>query len=411
MAFAPIITANIGFLCHLSTTQGFIAAGFTFGLPVRQLDTWKRVSVKANNLIVNPQSCQENLRPFSEMAGTLLAPIKHTALLSKRPRPIWVQIICFFLGGVQAMLIWCLLIVVPDIDSFYLIWLCPNWGYVVFSLWLGATFTVLGWLRARFERDSFEGDEVIYITVPNTGNYWRRLLDPHPMIIILRPSNDASEREPSWTNRLHTHYWVGIFQLFWLCFLSFLFSSTIGGSLFWTLIMVVAFIAIVGMSRGLSILACWLAQKYLDVRVIEYENLQEKKMMQRLLGGLPGVLVDIRWVSYKKTQWQESIKMYQWGSQLSRGKYVMQVSDDGEQCTLHTETQGRDAFMDWLMRFVGVALTTWGALFSPNWSVEYDMGPEINPTAVQGIRIMIFVTTFACLYLGRTRRLLICNCS
>ena len=407
MAFAPIITANIGFLCHLSTTQGFIAAAFTFGLPVRQLDTWKWVSIKVNDLLVGPQSFQENLRPFSEMVGILLAPIKHTALLSKRPRRISVQALRFFFSSVQAMLIWCLIIAVPNIDSFYLIWLCPDRGYVVFSLWLGATFTVLGWLRARFERDSFEGDEVIYINAPSTSNYWRRLLDPYPMIVILRPSNDASEREPSWTNRLHIHYCVGMFQLFWLCFLSFLFSSTIGGTLFRTLIMVVVFIAIVGMSRGLSILACWLAQKYLDLRVIEYENLQEKRMMQRLLGGLPGVLLDIRWVSYKKTQWQESVQMYQWGSQLSRGN-VMQGSDGTEQCTLHTETQGRDAFMDWLMRFVGVTITAWGALLSPNWSVGSDLGPDIDPLEA---RMIIFATTFACLYLGRTKRLLICNCS
>ena len=409
MAFAPIVTANIGFMCHLSTTQGFIAAAFTFGLPVGQLDTWERVSVKVSDLLVSPQSCQGNLRPFSKIAGTLLAPIKHTALLSKRPCRIYVQLIRFFLGGVQAMLIWCLLVVVPTIDSFYLIWLCPNLGYVAFTFWLGATFTVLGWLRARFERDSFEGDEVIYITSPSTGSYLQRLHDPHPMIVILRPSNDASEREPSWTNRLLTQYWVGMFQLFWLCFLSFLFGSTIGGTLFRTLLMVVVFIAIVGMSRGLSILACCLAQKYLDLRVIEYENLQEKKMMQRLLGGLPGVLVDIRWVSYKKTQWQESVKMYQWGSQLSRGN-VMQVSDDAEQCTLHTKTQVRDAIMDWALRFTGAALIVWAVLFVPNWSAVYALGPEISSIAAHNLEVIILITTFASLYLGRTRRLLIYNC-
>ena len=408
MAFAPIITANIGFLCHLSTTQGFIAAGFTFGLPVRQLDTWKRVSIKVKDLLVSPQSFQENLRPFSEVVGILLAPIKNTALLSKQPRPrrIWVQGVRFLLGSVQVILIWCLLNVVPTIDSFYLIWLCPDWGYVVFSFWLGATFAIWGWLRARFERDSFGGDEVIYITAPSTGNYWQRLLDPHPMIVIFRPSNDALEREPSWTNRLLTHYWVGMLQLFWLCFLSFLFSSTIGGTLFRTLIMVVVFIAIVGVSRGLSILACCLAQKYLDIRVIEYENLQEKRMMQRLLGGLPGVLLDIRWESYKTTRWQESVKMYQWGHQLSRGN-VMQVSDDGEHCTLHIKTHA----------IIDVYMNTWGPMLFvlacslPDWSsVENSLGPEISSAVEAGIHIILFMITFTYLYLGRTTRLLMCNC-
>ena len=82
MAFAPIITANIGFLCHLSTTQGFIAAGFTFGLPVRQLDILKQVSIRAKDLLVDSELCHENMatasRPFSEVVDTLLAPIKRT---------------------------------------------------------------------------------------------------------------------------------------------------------------------------------------------------------------------------------------------------------------------------------------------------------------------------------------------
>ena len=391
MAFKPIIIANIGLLCYLSTPQDFIVAAFTFGLPVRHLDTWERVSVKVSDLLVSPQSCQDNLGPFSEMVGTLLAPIKHTALLSKRPRRIQVQLIRFLLGGIQAVLVWLLLFVVPN--SFYLIWLYPNWGYVVFSFWLGATFIILGWLQLRFERDSFGGHEVIYITSPSTGNYWRRLLDPHPMIVILRPSNDASEREPCWTNRLHIHYWVAMFQIFWLCFLSFLFSSTIGGTLFRTLFMVVAFIAIVSVSRGFSITACCLAQKYLDPRVIEYENLQEKKMMQRLLGGLPGALVDIQLMSLKKTQWQESVKMYQSGSQLSRGN-VMQVSDDGEQCTLHTKTHA--IMEDFYMRFWGTAVIFWAWRTVPGWAV--------------GLQVIIYLTTSASLTLGRIMQLLICNC-
>ena len=39
IAITSAVTANIGFLCHLSPTQGLIAAAFTFGFPVRQLDT------------------------------------------------------------------------------------------------------------------------------------------------------------------------------------------------------------------------------------------------------------------------------------------------------------------------------------------------------------------------------------
>ena len=38
LAFAPIVTARIGLLSNLSHCHGVIAAGFTFGLPVEQLE-------------------------------------------------------------------------------------------------------------------------------------------------------------------------------------------------------------------------------------------------------------------------------------------------------------------------------------------------------------------------------------
>ena len=302
---------------------------------------------------------------------------------------------------------------VSFLDSFSLVWLCPGRGDIVVCVWLGVTLTLLGWLGAKFERDAFEGDEVIYIskvsTSLGTGNYLQRLWDPHPMILILRPSKDASEREPCWTNRIHIRYFIGVFQLFWICFLSFFFSSTIGGTLFRTLLLVVAFIGIVGISRGLSILACWLAQKYLDLRVIEYDNLEEKKMMQRLLGGLTGVRVDIRWMSNKKSHWKESVKMYRWGQQLSRGN-MMEVPDDTERSTLHTQTQRIVAFMGHFTRMVVVTSTVSATIVLPNWLIRGDSSLEVNQRVQMGAGIVIIVATaFSCLYLGRTRRLLICR--
>ena len=406
MAFAPVITANIGFLCHLSPTQGFIAAAFTFGLPVRQLDTRKLETIRVKDLLVDLKLRPDNvLRPFTEMVDILLAPIKDKALRTGRPRNISVLSLRYLLGYVQVMLIFVMLVFVPDIDTFYPMWLCQNWGNVVFSLWLGATFTLVGWWRAKFERDSFKGDEVIYISKDlGTGINQQSIkgyLEPHPMIIILRPSDNVQ------INHQHTHYFIGIFQLFWICFLSFLFSSTIGGTLFSTLIMVVVFIAVVAVSRGLSILSCWLAQKYLDLRVIEYDNLQEKKMMQRLLGGLTGVIMDIRWVTYHKTQWQESIKMYRWGKQLSHGN-VMAVPSDTKQCTLHNHLQRRTFF--WVRMLVVTSLVMTTIVFPCLW-VRVDSGERASQRVQFGAGIAITVTAqLGCLHLGRARRLLICNC-
>ena len=224
------------------------------------------------------------------------------------------------------------------------------------------------------------------------------------MIVILRPSNDASEKEPCWTNYLYTKYFMGMFQLFWLCVLSFILSSTIGGTLFWTLIRVVVFITIVSMSRGFGILVCWLAQRYLDLRVIEYDNLKEKKMVQRLLGGMTDVLVDIRCVSYKKCTWQESVEMYQRGYQLSCGN-VTKAPNGTKQCPLHAKkTPRRDALIYWLMRMAGLGLTICWSGDVPSWAVTYEI---LN---LQSLQIAIFTATFACMCLGRTKRLLICNC-
>ena len=419
VAFAPVVTANIGFLSHLSPTQGFIAAGFTFGLPVRQLDTWQRVSVKVKDLLVDSQSTYGSatiiprLRPFTEIVDILLAPIKDTVLDPKHPRPrcIWVLSLRFFFHLLQTVLTWLLLVYVPAIDSFYLIWLCPNWGGIVFGIWLGATFTFVGWIRAEFERGSFEGDEILYISKLNTtqraNTYKRRLLEPHPMIVILRPSERLRKNHP------HTRYFIGMLQLFWICFLSFLFSGTIGGTLFRSLVMVVVFIVTVGVSRGVSILVCWLALKYLDIKIIEYDNLEERSMMQRLLGGLTGVLIDIRWINSKKTQWQNSIAMYQRGHQLSGGKVIRAPNDtkDTQRCPLHPQPRRRDAIVNDAMSLAIGAFTTWASLVVPGWVGYNDPGPRANPTVPRVAEIILIVaSTLSCLNLGRGKQLLICKC-
>ena len=138
--------------------------------------------------------------------------------------------------------------------------------------------------------------------------------------------------------------------------------------------------------------------------------------MQRFLGGLSGVLVDIRWVGYKKTHWQESGKMYRWGHQLSRGN-VVEVPNGSEQCT-HTQTRRRDALMEGLYRVVAVvavafsgAVIPFSGAVIPNRIVWDDpcvkASQRVHLTA--GI-IMTVASTVSCLHLGRERRLLICNC-
>ena len=57
LAFSPIVTTKIGLLRTLSYTQGFIAAAFTFGLPVQQLEIMTSRSVTSiKKLMGNAQS-------------------------------------------------------------------------------------------------------------------------------------------------------------------------------------------------------------------------------------------------------------------------------------------------------------------------------------------------------------------
>ena len=409
IAITSAVTANIGFICHLSPTQGLIAAALTFGFPVRQINTWKSVTISVRD----PLELHHEDATTLDRVEKILTQIKKLALNPHGQRLIWVLLFRFLFSSAQGILIWCLLIAVPKIDSFNLMWLCPAWGDTVFILWMGATFTVLGWVRAKFESDSFGRDEVIYmsnaVTARTTGRPYRRLLDPYPVIVILRLSSNGQ------ANRQHIphfiDYLIGMSQILWICLLSFLFSSTIGGTLFRTLLMVVTFITLVFVSRGLSILACVVAQKHLNIRVIEYDNLREKKMLQILLGGLTGVTMDIRWVNYKKSQWKESVKMYQWGYKLSHGNVM-----EGR-CKIHTPMQTFGDLMTLLGRLAGIGLfyelgfilgSIWIMGYYSNTSESIPVGPS---TAGFGSTILVVAGMAASVDLWRTKKFLICDCN
>ena len=399
IAITSAVTANIGFLCHLSPAQGLFAAALTFGFPVRQLNTWKSVTISVKDLLKLPHD--EDVIVLNGVEEKLI-PIKKLALSPRRLRLIWVRLFRLLFGLGQGVLIWCLLVAVPKIDSFTLIWLCPVWGDKVFILWMGATFTVLGWLRARFERNAFGRDEVIYISkAQRTGNNWQRLLDPHPVIVILRPSNHGQAHTPHYID-----YFIGLSQILWICLLSFLLSSTIGGSLFTTLIMVVTFITIVHVSRGLSILACVVAQKHLNLRVIEYDNLREKGMVQILLGGLTGVIMDIHWVNFKKSQWEESVKMYEWGYKFSRG-IVMEG-----QCKIHTKIQQTDNRTTFFLRNAALVLFYEAGLVLAYLlaMLSYPNPNESTLGTAIGSHLLLGVGIAACWNLGQAKKFLICDC-
>ena len=361
LSFAPIVTARIGLLSNLSHSHGVIAAAFTFGLPVVQLEVITAQSVTSiKKLLGNVEDAKRLLgivqdavptagdpvdststgdlhttasslgapsssitdsartqlrvnvstscdsdngsRSFNDIVENALSGIKDTAFGCNRPS-IWIIHAAKFLSTViHLFLVWCLLTIVLLADPSTLIWDCRDAGWLTVGLLLGILGFV-GPLRMRFERNTFATTDIIHISkVSNTGTmgttYWSRLRAPHPMIVMLRPSPNAISNLNGQGSKvirgLKVVYFIGVSQLCWILFLSFFFSSSIGGSLFWSLLTVWTFVLAVAVSRGLSILTIWLVEKHIGLQVIEYDDLLELEVMRGLIGALPEARVEAR---------------------------------------------------------------------------------------------------------------------
>ena len=501
LAFAPIVTAKIGLLRNLSLSHGFIAAAFTFGLPVQQLEimtTRSVTSVKrllgnveddlsrcgtagdsipsANQSVspmpqpfnncaatnqppaitnLNSQDANEAIEPeassipnndldeevctqqvvdlstchdnnsmtFSDVVEDALAPIKQTVFDSKRPSRIWVQLLMYIFSVIHLSLAWCLVVIILFVDPSNIIWLCPGAGGLTVSIWLVGVFSIVGFMRVRFESKIFAATEVIYISKASktmgTG-YWKRIWYPQPMVVILRPTPDiTSDSDSSGIKSLRVIHLLGILQLCWILFLSFFFSSTIGGALFRTLLTVSAFIFVVAVSRGLSILTHWLAEKYIGLKVIEYDNLQELRVIRNLLGALSEVLIEIRdcagsWMSSEDAQWRECITSYLWGQREGHeghGNSVQGATQASQVCAIRDHKLGTQGFMDEAIPMVGAVFTVCFGLGPPlKYLLHFDtMGSGELEVIVILLLPVLAIGFFSLLSRGR-RWLVLCNC-
>ena len=375
LSFAPIVTARIGLLGHLSHSHGVIAAAFTFGLPVVQLEVIMARSVTSMKKLVSnigvakrflgivqdavptageaasptnpsmppmpvdstptddlpatvngglllaassgsstnspeivcPQqrgnlstSCHNDSKSFNDIAEDALSSIRKTAFGCNRPSIRSVQVMMLLFNVIHLGLVFCLIVIVLHVDPSTLIWDCRDTGMLTVGLLLGV-LCLLGPLRMRFERKGFGATDIIHISkASNTmgTTYWSRLRDPHPMIVILRPSPNGilnlNSQGLKGERDLRVVFLIGVSQLCWILFLSFFFSSLMGGTPSSSLLSVWGFVVAVAISRGLSILTIWLVVKYIGLQVIEYNDSLELDVMRVLIGALPEAHVEVR---------------------------------------------------------------------------------------------------------------------
>lgn len=120
------------------------------------------------------------------------------------------------------------------------------------------------------------------------------LTSRNPMVIVIRLSAEADpETHPM------AIMFTGILKAFILLMLTIFFGSVYGGTLFFTIILVVCFLLVIALSRTLSVwLFCWL-EKSMELRVIECESSAEMRGMARLLAAMPGMLVESKTYGYR----------------------------------------------------------------------------------------------------------------
>ncbi|KAF8461523.1 hypothetical protein BDZ91DRAFT_736973 [Kalaharituber pfeilii] len=303
IAFGPLKVADIGLLIHLNAPLGIISAAFTFGFPVDKLSTNRATVYTAKQLMkIDPLLPSPNVPTgigIVEEARNVtvdLGVVKRKAFEHHRPRHIVVHSVLSLYLFLQLTGVNILVSILPLWDIIYFLWACPQFGAVIFGCWLLVTIIVGGFIRAYFESIQSKTTEILYVS-PQKGlrdigrqtlgsSFWGRILSPHPMIIILR---SAKQDQPQ---NFRTSYLIGTFQLFWLCFVSFMFGSTYGGGLFFTLFMVLTFALVIAVVRVVSIEACGWMEKRLDVVIIEYADEWEKVTIQSHLKEMHEVLIE-----------------------------------------------------------------------------------------------------------------------
>ncbi|KAF8462165.1 hypothetical protein BDZ91DRAFT_784608 [Kalaharituber pfeilii] len=118
---------------------------------------------------------------------------------------------------------------------------------------------------------------------------WIELRKSPAIVILLLPSPDPSPRR-GWKFLLKSGC-ISYFQLCWLFFLSFLFSTILGNTIMYTVIFVVSLSTIVFFARFLSIAATQVLQHCFNLIIIYYDSKQERAQVEETLERMSGVLI------------------------------------------------------------------------------------------------------------------------
>lgn len=110
----------------------------------------------------------------------------------------------------------------------------------------------------------------------------------HPMVVIIQRSLAGCPENP-----MRPLYGIlrGYLQAAILIGTTYLFGSTYGGDLIYSLIFVCVFLTLIVVSRTYSIYLCLWLEKALDATVIEYDTPSELQAIRTVISGMPGVLV------------------------------------------------------------------------------------------------------------------------
>jgi len=122
---------------------------------------------------------------------------------------------------------------------------------------------------------------------------WKRLIKPHPMVLVIRPS--PSSLQPN----IIMGWLYSYFQVIFLGASSFLFGSIVMSTLFLTLIFVATFISAIALSRFLSIHTSAWMEKQLGLTIIEYETESECIAIWLVINSMPDCLVESKNSSYR----------------------------------------------------------------------------------------------------------------
>lgn len=168
----------------------------------------------------------------------------------------------------------------------------------------------------------------------------QRAMSRHPMVVVLRLISD----DPFRVRHPICFVFLGLIQAMQFVFLTFLFGSIWGGTLFYTLGFVTAFMCTIFVSRAISIWLCVWLERTLGMTIIECGNATEMTTAKRILAAMPDVLVESKTDAYK----------YSAGYRLDK-KCQNHSRSTGEEATEHPSPRALGLIIGLILGVIGGA--------------------------------------------------------